>query len=83
MTETQHVGSNVTKHKPTTRVKAAFRKAKKADRSLTLKAWARSVADDNSDVEAWFKGKKAANLCKQRQRINTKKAKGEGKRRKR
>lgn len=73
------VGNKIEKRKSAKRVKAAFRKAYRADRSLTLKTWARNVPAEEveaADIKAWFEGKKNASLCNQRVRVNVKKTKG-------
>lgn len=80
--EARGVGTDISKNIPAKRVKAAFRKAFKANKSLTLKTWARNVGADEpeaADVKKWFEGKKNASLPKQRVRVNIKKKK-DGKR---
>lgn len=73
--DTKGAGSRVTKNVPMKRLKAAFRKAKKVDETLSMKAWAREIANNEPNVALWFKGKKQAKLCNQRVRVNVKKTK--------
>lgn len=54
--ETYGVGPDIKVHRAAKRVKNAFRKARSANKNLTMKAWAKENTADE-DVQIWLKTK--------------------------